>query len=217
MSPRSRWTRRAMPPALPGNRDSILGVRPGSRRLRHRGRAASSSVRTGRAVARQTRVEYRRTNAKPSALRCSTLVRIERWFAELSHKAVRRDAFRGVRDRQRCSGALLLVWNDNPTPFTWTASGERILEKIARARRRLDQIKPGCSLPQRRSTAPEYRSASGPYASGHPWGGTNAEYTRGEGGSWNISRQRCRPAFVSTADAVAFLDSELRSAGISPS
>ena len=76
---------------------------------------------------------------------------IERWFAELSQKAVRRGAFRSVRDLQHCIGEFLAAWNANPTPFIWTASVERILEKIARARLRLEQTKPGCSLPKRRS------------------------------------------------------------------
>jgi hypothetical protein len=76
---------------------------------------------------------------------------IERWFAELSQKAVRRGAFRSVRDLQRCIDEFLAAWNTNPTPFVWTASVERILEKIARARQRLERIQPGCSLPKPRS------------------------------------------------------------------
>lgn len=76
---------------------------------------------------------------------------IERWFAELSQKAVRRGAFRSVRELQRCIETFLAAWNAKPTPFVWTASVERILEKIARARQRLERIKPGCSLPKRLS------------------------------------------------------------------
>ena len=76
---------------------------------------------------------------------------IERWFAELSQKAVRRGAFRSVRDLQRCIDEFLAAWNTNPTPFVWTATVERILEKIARARQRLEQIKPGCSQPKHRT------------------------------------------------------------------
>lgn len=76
---------------------------------------------------------------------------IERWFAELSQKAVRRGVFHSVRDLQRTITAFLASWNANPTPFVWTASVERILEKIARARQRLEQIQPGCTLPKRRT------------------------------------------------------------------
>lgn len=74
---------------------------------------------------------------------------IERWFAELEQKAVRRGVFRNVRDLQRTITAFLDQWNAQPAPFVWTASVERILEKIARARKRLEQIKPGCTLSQR--------------------------------------------------------------------
>lgn len=72
---------------------------------------------------------------------------IERWFAELDQKAVRRGAFRSVRDLQRAITSFLEQWNARPTPFVWTASVERILEKIARARKRLEQIAPGSTQP----------------------------------------------------------------------
>jgi transposase len=75
---------------------------------------------------------------------------IERWFAELSQKAVRRGVFRSVEDLEQAIGDFLAAWNTTPTPFVWTASVEKILEKIARARHRLKQIQPGCSLPKRR-------------------------------------------------------------------
>ena len=75
---------------------------------------------------------------------------IERWFAELSQKAVRRGAVHSVRDLQRAIAEFLTAWNAAPAPFVWTASVERILEKIARARQRLEHIAPGCSLPKRR-------------------------------------------------------------------
>lgn len=75
---------------------------------------------------------------------------IERWFAELSQKAVRRGVFRSVEELEQAIATFLSAWNTNPTPFVWTASVEKILEKIARARRRLEQIQPGCSLPKRK-------------------------------------------------------------------
>ena len=75
---------------------------------------------------------------------------IERWFAELDQKAVRRGAFRSVRELQHRITEFLTAWNATPTPFVWTASVDRILEKIARARQRLAQVKPGST----RSKAP---------------------------------------------------------------
>ena len=76
---------------------------------------------------------------------------MESWFSQLSQKAVRRGVFRNVEDLEQAIAAFLAAWNTNPTPFVWTASVEKILEKIARARHRLEQIQPGCSLPKRRT------------------------------------------------------------------
>lgn len=75
---------------------------------------------------------------------------IERWFEELSQKAVRRGVFRSVEDLEQAIRDFLAAWNTHPTPFVWTASVEKILEKIARARHRLEQIQPGCTSPKRR-------------------------------------------------------------------
>jgi hypothetical protein len=35
-----------------------------------------------------------------------------------------------------------------PKPFVWTATVEKILEKIAKSRRLLEQIEPGCTAPK---------------------------------------------------------------------
>jgi hypothetical protein len=45
------------------------------------------------------------------------------------------------------------AWNANPTPFVWTATVENILEKLARCRRRLEQVQPGCTTAKPRKTA----------------------------------------------------------------
>ena len=49
---------------------------------------------------------------------------IERWFAELEQKAVRRGVFRSVEELQGAIDEFLAAWNDEPVPFTWTASVE---------------------------------------------------------------------------------------------
>lgn len=74
---------------------------------------------------------------------------IERWFVELEQKAVRRGVFRSVPELQRAITDFLNAWNAQPTPFVWTASIERILEKVQRARQRLEQIKPGFTRSKR--------------------------------------------------------------------
>jgi transposase len=70
---------------------------------------------------------------------------IERWFGELSQKAVRRGAFRSVADLEHAIQEFMQAWNANPTPFVWTATVESILEKLSRCRRRLEQVQPGCT------------------------------------------------------------------------
>jgi transposase len=75
---------------------------------------------------------------------------VERWFGELTRKAVRRGAFVSVPDLIQAIEAFLAAWNEKPKPFVWTAKVEAILEKIERARTKLEAIKPGCTQPRRR-------------------------------------------------------------------
>jgi transposase len=75
---------------------------------------------------------------------------VERWFKELSDKAIRRASFLSVADLEKAIEEFMAAWNENPTPFIWTAKAEDILQKIERARATVEQIKPGCSLPRRK-------------------------------------------------------------------
>lgn len=73
----------------------------------------------------------------------SWLNQVERWFGELTEKAVRRGAFVSVGDLVEAIANFLEQWNENPQPFVWTATVDSIMEKIDRARATLDKIKPG--------------------------------------------------------------------------
>jgi transposase len=75
---------------------------------------------------------------------------IERWFAELTTKRVRRDSFHSVQDLEKAIAEFLAVWNEHPRPFVWTATVKSIKEKLSRCRQTLEQIQPGCTLPRRR-------------------------------------------------------------------
>ena len=81
---------------------------------------------------------------------CSWLNLIERWFAELTTKRIRRDAFRSVEDLILAIEEFLAAWNQKPKPFIWTATVDSILAKLARCRQTLEQIQPGCTLPKTR-------------------------------------------------------------------
>jgi transposase len=59
---------------------------------------------------------------------------VERWFSELTNKAIRRGVFHSVPDLISAIEDYLAHYNQDATPFTWTASVEAILEKITRAR-----------------------------------------------------------------------------------
>lgn len=75
---------------------------------------------------------------------------VERWFGELTSKAVRRGAFVSVPDLIQAIEEFLGAWNEKPNPFIWTATVDEIMKKIERARAKLEAIKPGCTQPKRR-------------------------------------------------------------------
>lgn len=81
---------------------------------------------------------------------------VERWFGELTQKAIRRGSFVSVPDLQNSIEEFLEAWNLKPKPFIWTAKVEEIMKKIDRARAKLEEIKPGCSQP--RGTKAEKRA-----------------------------------------------------------
>jgi hypothetical protein len=75
---------------------------------------------------------------------------VQRWFGELTAKAVRRGSFTSVADLQSSIAAFLEAWNENPNPLVWTATAESIQAKLARCRQTLEQIKSGCTAPRTR-------------------------------------------------------------------
>lgn len=75
---------------------------------------------------------------------------VERWFGELTRKAVRRGAFVSVPDLIQAIEAFLAAWNHNPQPFVWTAKVEDIMAKLERARIKLETVEPGCTQPRKR-------------------------------------------------------------------
>ncbi len=73
---------------------------------------------------------------------------VERWFGELSRKAIRRGTFVSVADLQAAIVGFLETWNQKPKAFVWTAKVEDIIKKLDRARAKLEDIKPGCTQPR---------------------------------------------------------------------
>jgi len=57
---------------------------------------------------------------------------VERWFAELTTKKLRRGAHRSVGQLNADIRAWIETWNENPQPFVWTKTADQILDSISR-------------------------------------------------------------------------------------
>lgn len=57
---------------------------------------------------------------------------VERWFATLTSKRVRRGVFRSTRQLESAIKDYLEVYNEDPKPFAWTKTADEILEAVAR-------------------------------------------------------------------------------------
>jgi transposase len=65
---------------------------------------------------------------------------VERWFRELTDKALRRGVFHSVPDLVASIEEYIDAHNDDPKPYVWTATAESILAKVARGRIALEKI-----------------------------------------------------------------------------
>jgi transposase len=65
---------------------------------------------------------------------------VERWFRELTDKALRRGVFHSVPDLIAKIEEYLDAHNDDPKPFIWTATADDILAKVARGRVALQAV-----------------------------------------------------------------------------
>jgi transposase len=55
---------------------------------------------------------------------------VERWFAELTNRKLRRSAHRSVTELEADVRAWIESWNADPTPFVWTKTADEILETL---------------------------------------------------------------------------------------
>ncbi len=65
---------------------------------------------------------------------------VERWFRELTDKALRRGVFHSVPDLINAINAFLTAHNQEPKPFLWTASIDTILTKVRRCKAVLETV-----------------------------------------------------------------------------
>src|SRR5271157_386075 len=64
----------------------------------------------------------------------SWLNQVERWFALITQRMIRRGTFRSVAELERAIYQWLANWNEEPRPFVWKATAEVILDKVRRCK-----------------------------------------------------------------------------------
>jgi hypothetical protein len=55
---------------------------------------------------------------------------VERWFAELTTKMLRRSAQKSVTALTADLNTWIANWNDNPKPFVWHKTADQILDNL---------------------------------------------------------------------------------------
>lgn len=67
---------------------------------------------------------------------------VERWFAELTNKRIRRGVFHSVQELETAIRDYIDIHNEAPKPFTWTRTADQILDSIARYAQRATATPP---------------------------------------------------------------------------
>ena len=57
---------------------------------------------------------------------------VERWFAALTEKQIRRGVHRSVHQLEAAIKSYLALTNASPRPFIWTKTADEILSSVAR-------------------------------------------------------------------------------------
>jgi transposase len=63
---------------------------------------------------------------------------VERWFAELTTKWLRRGPHRSVAELEQAIQAWTDTWNQDPRPLVWTKTADQILDTLAHYRQRIN-------------------------------------------------------------------------------
>ena len=68
----------------------------------------------------------------------SWLNQIERWFAEITRKRIRRGSFRSLRELENAIRDYIRANNKAPQPFLWVATANKIIKKVRKYKRTLE-------------------------------------------------------------------------------
>jgi transposase len=71
----------------------------------------------------------------------SWLNMVERWFRDITDKAIRRGVFGSVDQLVDVINAYIAHNNENPKPFIWTKTADQIIAKVRRGRVALEAVK----------------------------------------------------------------------------
>ena len=65
---------------------------------------------------------------------------VERFFADITSECIRDGSFQSVKELEAHIKAYMVDRNENPKPYRWKADGQKILEKINRAKEKLKEL-----------------------------------------------------------------------------
>ncbi|MCW3049010.1 MAG: endonuclease [Solirubrobacterales bacterium] len=63
---------------------------------------------------------------------------VERWFAELTTRKLRRGTHRTVRELNTDIRAWIDTWNDDPRPYVWAKTADQILDNLTQYLNRIN-------------------------------------------------------------------------------
>jgi transposase len=84
--------------------------------------------------------KHKRFHMHFTATSASWMNMVERFFRNLSEDRLKRGVFRSVDELVCAIELFVLAHNEDPKPFIWTASARDILEKVIRARAKLNTV-----------------------------------------------------------------------------
>jgi len=63
---------------------------------------------------------------------------VERWFAELTEKQIRRGSHRSVNQLECAIQKYIAICNEDPKPFVWVKTADEILKNVQRFCKRIN-------------------------------------------------------------------------------
>lgn len=84
------------------------------------------------AVIRQWLLRHPRYHLHFTPTHSSWINQVERWFALLSERQIKRGSHHTVRDLESAIEQFVTAHNQNPKPFVWTKSADQIFENLRR-------------------------------------------------------------------------------------